>query len=92
MSRHVHTLKWALGAQADMPMVAQIKQLSAHIAERLRSDLVVTSLTQGVEELVSNSIDAGATDIKVGSTLNCLRKTVGPEHDAISPNPQTPAD
>ncbi len=55
-------------------MVAQIKQLSAHIAERLRSDFVVASLTQGIEELVSNSIDAGATEIKVGSTLECLPK------------------
>lgn len=46
-------------------VVAQIKQLSAHTVEKLRSDVIVSSLSQALEEVVCNSIDAGATEVKV---------------------------
>jgi len=61
-------------------MIAQIRQLSAFTVERLRSDVIVTSMAQAVEELVCNSIDAGSTHIKarhsycfskVGFTFTC---------------------
>jgi hypothetical protein len=35
------------------------------VIEKLRSDCIVTSLAVAIEELVSNSIDAGAQNIQV---------------------------
>ena len=43
----------------------EIRELPAHTRERLRAGVAITTLTQCVEELVLNSVDAGATIIEV---------------------------
>ncbi len=54
-------------------MVAQIKQLSSHAVAKLRSDVIVTSISQAIEEVVCNSLDAGAMEIKVCSFVCYVR-------------------
>lgn len=48
---------------------AKIRQLPGHSVEAIRSDCVITSIAQAVDELVSNSIDAGATEIKASTAI-----------------------
>ena len=43
--------------------MGRIGRLSSAVVSNLRSNIVVTSFEQAVEELVSNSVDAGATQV-----------------------------
>lgn len=45
--------------------MARIRALSAEVVSRLRSDVTATTFAQCVEELLMNSLDAGATKIDV---------------------------
>ncbi|CAL8272568.1 unnamed protein product [Merluccius merluccius] len=53
-----------------------IKRLSAEVRGRLRSGVAVPSLRQAVEELVLNSVDAGATCVCVRTDAAALRVQV----------------
>jgi hypothetical protein len=44
----------------------RIERLAGAVASSLRSNVVVTGFEQAVEELVCNSVDAGATQVLAG--------------------------
>ncbi len=49
-------------------LMATIRELPAGARERLRAGIAITTITQCIEELVLNSVDACATtvDVRVG--------------------------
>lgn len=65
-----------------MPTVAPtIKQLPESVTVRLRSTLVITTLSDAISELVQNSLDAGARNIKIQANL--LRNSCVVEDDGV---------
>ncbi|KAL4238879.1 DNA mismatch repair protein [Mactra antiquata] len=67
--------------------MAQIEPLPATLRSYLRTGVSITSLTQCVEELVLNSVDAGASCIAVRVNLSCFKVQVVDNGDGI-PNDQ----
>ena len=53
--------------------MTSIRELPAEVRSYLRSGVTVTSITQCVEELLLNSVDAGATCVAVRVDLDCFR-------------------
>ena len=65
-----------------------IRQLGSDVRSYLRSGVAITSVTQCVEELVLNSLDAGASCVAVRLDLECYRIQVvdngtGVEYDQL---------
>ncbi|XP_060594266.1 uncharacterized protein LOC132748671 [Ruditapes philippinarum] len=54
----------------------KIQPLPSNVRSYLRSGVAITSVTQCVEELVLNSLDAGATCVAVRLDLNCFKVQV----------------
>ena len=53
--------------------MTSIRELPAEVRSYLRSGVTVTSITQCVEELLLNSVDAGATCVAVRVDLDCFK-------------------
>lgn len=53
--------------------MSAIQQLPTEVRSYLRSGVTVTSVTQCVEELLLNSLDAGATCVAVRVDLDCFK-------------------
>ena len=56
--------------------VHSIRQLPTQEVNSLRSDSVITGFAVAVEELVSNSLDAGATAVQASHMLLTLAQTL----------------
>lgn len=54
----------------------KIEPLPLNVRSYLRSGVAITSVTQCVEELVLNSLDAGSTCVAVRLDLNCFKVQV----------------
>ena len=53
--------------------MTSIRELPVEVRSYLRSGVTVTSITQCVEELLLNSVDAGATCVAVRVDLDCFK-------------------
>ena len=62
-----------------------IQQLPAALVGQLRSPLIVKSLSQALEELVSNSLDAKATSVDIQIDLSSLNLTISDNGHGIEP-------
>lgn len=67
----------------------KIEPLPTVVRSYLRSGVAITSVTQCIEELVLNSLDAGATCVAVRVDLNCFKLQVvdngsGVPHDQLN--------
>ncbi|CAM9514075.1 unnamed protein product, partial [Ectocarpus sp. 13 AM-2016] len=56
--------------------MAEVKKIDEGTANGMRAGAVVSTMSQAVEELVSNSIDAGATSVEVKVDLPSYRITI----------------
>lgn len=54
-------------------MAGKIRQLSTDVQSRIRSGIALPSVTQCVEELVANALDADATCIAVRVNLKTFK-------------------
>ena len=61
-----------------------IRLLPQELRCRLRSEVTITHVTQCVEEMVMNSLDAGANCIAVRIDLSCLKIQVVDNGTGIS--------
>jgi DNA mismatch repair protein MutL len=53
------------GERACLAMSADLRRLAEPVAARLRSGAAITSITQVVQELIENSLDAGARAVSI---------------------------
>ena len=60
----------------DIPVIRMIKLIAPELRSRLRSGVAVSSVAQCVEELVLNSVDAGALCVAVRIDLPCFKVQV----------------
>ena len=70
-------------------MTAMLRPLPLELRSRLRSGVAITSIAQCVEELVLNSLDAGATCVAVrldipGSKIQVVDNGCGLGHDQLN--------
>ena len=67
-------LIWTSGLLCFQNMM--IRQLPENVKSYIRSGVTITSFTQCVEELLLNSIDAGATNVALRVDVGCFKVQV----------------